>query len=568
MSSNRYFPEGLPLAPEEHTLVRFLEFCIERHAGREALVFEHTRLSYAELGAQVRVTARALVACGVNKGERVALLFANRPEFAISVFAIASLGAVIVPISTLALVDERDAILRDSDASLLLMQPVLLGRDFLGDLLSRHPAVASSLPGAIRDPALPCLRRVVCSGEDARAPQSWKGFLAGGESVPIALVDAMKSEISASDDALIFYTSGSTGRPKGVLHRQRAPVFQAFRMATVEGYREGSRSLTGHPMFWTGGFTEGLVAPLSAGATIVLQETLELVRTLALIERERVTHLRMMLHDEARLAAHPEARRADLHTLESGITTEAMRELAGLRGEVTEFTGYGMTETFTLVTALPFSAAIELRRSTHGVVIPGQEVCILDPETGAELGPGESGEIAVRGPTLMRGYYKVDPQTTFDARGFLRTRDIGSFDSQGFLHYEGRVSDVIKTSGANVSPVEIQERLADWGRLEHAVVLGFPHPTRGQAIVLCAVKRTSDPVDEAEILDHLRGALSSFKLPRAVLFFRPSELELTASHKLKLPELRALALERLLGSAIDEDWKDHLRSPGRGSAPV
>lgn len=237
-----------------------------------------------------------------------------------------------------------------------------------------------------------------------------------------------------------------------------------------------------------------------------------------------------------------------------------MRALVGMDAEVTEFTGYGASETFTVVSALPFSAPIELRRSTHGEVIPGQVIRILDPESGATLGPGETGEIAVKGPSLMRGYYKADSDAVFDESGFFRTRDVGHIDDEGYLHYDGRVTDIIKTSGANVSPVEIQERADEWGRLAAAAVIGLPHPTRGQIIVLCAVRKENDPIEEQDIRDHLRTTLSSFKVPRVVLFFEADDFSYTSSRKVRLQPLRERTVERLLASEIDEDWKVLLRA--------
>jgi fatty-acyl-CoA synthase len=181
---------------------------------------------------------------------------------------------------------------------------------------------------------------------------------------------------------------------------------------------------------------------------------------------------------------------------------------------------------------------------------------IVDPDSGAPLGVGETGEIAVKGVTLMRGYYKVAPEECFDDEGWFRTKDSGHLDEAGYLHWHGRLSGLIKTSGANVSPAEVEAAVASWGRLRLGSVVGVPHPRFGEAVVLCAV-RSLDPVSAEDITGHLRGVLASYKVPRQVLFFDNEELTYTGSQKVRLEGLRSLAARRLAEG--DDDWARFLR---------
>jgi fatty-acyl-CoA synthase len=217
-----------------------------------------------------------------------------------------------------------------------------------------------------------------------------------------------------------------------------------------------------------------------------------------------------------------------------------------------------MTETFTNATMLPFDAPYELRRSTMGRPVPGNMIRIRDRESGAEVAAGELGEITVAGMSLMRGYYKADPLLPTDAAGFLPTNDAGYMTPDGYLVFAGRLDRVIKSAGVNVSPIEIEERIQQWGRLGTCAVIGLPHPTLGQVVVLCAVNNRNDPLGEDEVKVYLQEHLASYKVPRHIVFFHRDDMPLTISSKVHVPQLREKLVDRLLTSDIDIPWKQVL----------
>jgi acyl-CoA synthetase (AMP-forming)/AMP-acid ligase II len=531
------------------TLGRFLDDVTAAGGERRALHFEARALSYADLGREVRRLARALVGAGVAKGARVAVQMANRPEWVVAAFAIGRVGGVLVPVSTFAASDERDWILRHSDASLLLLQPALRKRRFRDELVADHPDLGAGTPGRLRCPALPQLRRVACLGD-----ASWDELLGLGDDVPDALVDALCAQVEPSDDALVIYTSGTTALPKGVVHRHRAPVLQSWRFAELLRLDAGDRVWTTYPFFWTAGICMSLGATLAAGATLVLQESFEPEAALDLIERERATTVHAWPHQHKALGEHPSLARRDLSALRKIEITSPLAAQAGVRDDVYGTGGaYGLSETFTVASMLPCDAPAEERHRTHGTALPGMEYRIVDPETGAPLPPGTPGEIAVRGVTLMRGYAKVSPELVFDADGWFRTQDAGSLDADGNLHWTGRLSNLVKTGGANVSPLEIEEALARFDGLRAALAVGVPHPTLGEALVLCAVAAEGAAPSEDAVRGFLRERLAAYKVPRRVLFFRPDELSYTGNQKIQVGPLREKALVRLAaeGAAIE-----------------
>jgi acyl-CoA synthetase (AMP-forming)/AMP-acid ligase II len=488
------------------------------------------------------------------KGARVGLLFGNRPDWALAWLGAGLVGAVVVPVNTFATPDERDWILRHSDVSTLLLQPALASHCYLEELRERHPDLARGAPGRLRCPALPGLRRVVATGAAAlpAGVEPWSALLAAGADVPDELLDALAAEVAPSDDGLVIYTSGTTERPKGIVHLQRTPVLQSLRFAEAMALEPSDRVLSSQPFFWTAGIAMSLGATLAAGACLVLQEVFEPGAALALIEAERITTVHAWPHQEKALGEHPDAARRDLASVRKTRWSSPLARLAGLSEDRWGMdASYGLSETFTIATALPAEAPAAQRAASSGRALPGVALRIVDPGTGAPLPTGAHGEIAVRGPTLMRGYHKVDPELALDEAGFFRTQDGGSLDADGHLHWTGRLSGLVKTGGANVSPVEVEAALRGHPALRAALAVGVPHPTLGEALVLCAVSNEGAAAEPDALRAYLRERLAPYKVPRCVLYFRPDELAYTGNQKIQVGPLREAALARLRAQRVE-----------------
>jgi fatty-acyl-CoA synthase len=538
------------------TAGRFLGDVAVRFADRRAIVFEGRNLGYREVESEARILARALIGAGVVKGARVALLMANRPEWITCFFATGMVGAVLVPVNTFASRSELDYILRHSDASLLLMQPSLLKHRFLDDLLEAHPGIASGAPGRLRVPALPQLRRVVSLSVDSArgGVETWDGLLDQAGDVDDALLDAAIAEVEPSDDAVVIYTSGTTSNPKGVLHSQRAGVLQAHRFAEMLRFTPEDRLYTTYPFFWTAGIAMSIGGAFAAGACLLLAETFEPGAALEIIERERATAVHAWPHQQKAMGEHPSAGARDLSSVVKVDFSSPLAKLAGAEKDVYGVgSSYGLSETFTLCSALPADAPAAQRHACSGRPLPGMTFRIVDPETGESVAPGGEGEIAVKGATLMRGYPKVLPEHVLDENGFFRTQDGGSIDAEGNLHWTGRLSNLIKTGGANVSPVEIQELLESHPELRIGIPVGIGHPTLGEVIVLCAVPVEGCAPDEDAVRAWLRERLAAYKVPKRVLFFRADELTYTANQKVQVGPLAELARARLEAEGAEID---------------
>jgi fatty-acyl-CoA synthase len=330
-------------------------------------------------------------------------------------------------------------------------------------------------------------------------------------------------------------------------------VIQSWRFAELMGLAPEDRVFTAQPFFWTAGIAMSLGATLAAGGCLVLQEVFEPGGALEAIERERVTVVHAFPHQEQALGEHPSATTRDLSRVRKMRFASPLASRAGIEKDVWGVdASYGLSETFTIAAMLPAGTPAEIRRGSSGRALPGTEIVVVDPETGARLPPGEPGEIAVRGATLMRGYHRVAPEDAFDAEGFFRTGDGGWLDAEGHLHWTGRLTGLIKTGGANVSPVEIERALASYPGLKLAAPVGVPHPTLGEALVLCVVPtQEAAAPDEAAIRAFLRQRLAPYKVPRRVLVLAEAELAWTGTQKVQLAPLREAALRRLAENRVE-----------------
>ncbi len=536
------FP-GPPLESEAGigalTIGGLLNEVVGRHRHAEAIAFwekDGSRISwsYGRLEEESRRVARGLLAAGLAKGTRVALLMGNRPEWVASAMGVALAGGVLVPVNTYFEGPELRYVLCHSDASFLLYQSRLVGHDYGSLVSSMYPMPFS--------PELPFMRRVVCIGGE-----SWEEFARGAEQVTDSHLCKCTDAISSHDDALVVYTSGTTAQPKGVLHTHRPPSLQSWRFAKQLCLDEDVRAWSAFPFFWTAGFCMVMGATLAAGGCLVLQEHFDAGEALRLLEVERVTTPHAWPHQLAAMEDHPDWARRDLSHLRhvDPATSFARHPSVRLEGTWSPRAAYGLTETFTIISSLPADTPFEERRGSQGEILPGNVVRIVDPESGEPCSVGVLGEIAAKGATLMRGYLKAAPEDSFDEDGYFRTGDAGFVDEACLLHWTGRTTDMIKTGGANVSPVEIEEAVLSHPGLVVARAVGVPHPTLGELVVLCAVPHADSQVDEEDVRSFLRGRLASYKIPKRVVFFDDAELSLTGNAKIRTEELRTLAAARL-----------------------
>ncbi len=509
------------------------------YGNKPALIFDDRPLSFAELAADARRVASALAALGVSKGSRIGILMPNRPDFLRCAFGAWRLGAIVVPINTLFRAPELAYALAHADVSVLIMVSRFLRNEYLRMLLDHCPQLGQQRP-PLRCDALPCLRHVICDGDDVpRGIIPWEDFLASGEpsSTPwsVAALDA----VAPTDDAAIFFTSGTTAAPKGVVHTHATMLRAADNVSDRLGLTPEDRTYGYLPLFFNGGLVGVALATLSRGGCVLLQEVFDADATLRLLIRHHCTTLFAWPHQAEALIRHPEFDRTQLR-LRKGPGANTKWAAALFAPDHQSVGTWGMSETGPMASSSRWDDALEDRAGAHGRPMPGLELRIVDPNTNQPVPPEHEGEIAVRGSSLMRTYYRREAAECFDAEGYFHTGDCGRIDARGWLHFLGRIKDVIKTAGVNVAAAEVESVLMQHPGVKVAHVVPVPHPTRGENVGAFVVRR--DPrCTVAELQGHCREALASYKVPRHIFFLDEGDLPTLGSGKVDRQALRAQA---------------------------
>jgi fatty-acyl-CoA synthase len=540
---------GPPLSEEvglgELTLSGWFRTVCEQGGDAEALVFYEGGLatgkriswSYNDLWDRANEVARALIAAGTGKGTRIGILMTNRPEFISATFGAALAGGVATTISTFSTPAELEYLLQISGVSVLLLERQVLKKDFAHIVSEFDPA------------GIPFLADIVSIGGGAGVVD-WDSFLARGKDVSQAQVDARAATNTPADPGALFFSSGSTARPKGILSSHRGVALQLWRWAGWYAAKPGElRMWPANGFSWSGNFGMCLGGAFTMRGSIVLQATFDPEEALTLMEHEKVTFLNAWPHQWGQLIG---AKNWATTNLSSLIYMDAKSPIAVHPTINTTwrepYAAYGNTETFTLSSVYPANTPEDVIGGSHGLPCHGNIFKIIDPLTGETLRIGERGEMCVKGPTMMLGYLGIPLDETLDSEGFLRTGDGGWFDDLGRLHWEGRLNDIIKTGGANVSPVEIDTVMKTMPGVKAVQSVGVPHDLLGELVVACIVPHDGAGLTEAGVQGYAKETLASYKVPRRVLFFAEDDLELTGSSKIKTADLRKMATERLADS--------------------
>ncbi len=539
---------------ESLTIADYLRDITARFAEREAVVLRTpdrvVRWTYTTLWEKSFELARALMACGVGKDTRVGVMMTNSPEYLAAIFGIALAGGVSVTLSTFSTQPELEHLLKISAVTTLLFERRVAGKDFASMLEALEPAITNTEPGQLRSTRFPFLRHSVMLDTSARPTphgigiERWQDFLKHASEISPELVDAAAATAKPADVGVLFFSSGSTGLPKGIIHSQRAVTLQWSRWPRVFKVGSDVRIWTSNGFFWSGNFTLIIGLGLSSGGALILQSTFSPEESLDLIEAERVTMTFASGHQYARMATATNWDKVNLSRLCYVDQRSVLAQHPTIKTDWRLGIAFGATETLAINTAFPPSTPANVTEG-YGLPLPGNTLKIVDPMTGAILKRGERGELAIKGATLMLGYLGKTPEECFDDEGFYRTGDGGYVDEQGWLFWEGRLTDIIKTGGANVSPVEIDMAIRLCPGVKVTQTVGLPHDTLGEIVVSCVVPHDGVTLDEGTVRDFLRERLASYKIPRRVVFFREEEMPMTGSSKVKSAPLREMAAQRV-----------------------
>ena len=528
-----------PSGTAPRTVAQLIRFAAQRDGDKTALLQDGVTVSYAQLDALRLQVAKAMVAAGIRKGDRVAVWAPNIPEWIYAAIGAQTLGAILVPLNTRMKGSEAADILNRSGARLL----------FTVAEFAAGPSTVIRYPELLQGETLPALEAIVLlrgAGTDTHgaALTPWPTFVALGQSVPDATVEAMAAAVQPDDAMDMLFTSGTTGKPKGVVctHGQNILVFETW--ADTVGLRGDDNYLIINPFFHTFGYKAGWLAAIIKGCRILPVTVFDLDRVLKQIASDRVTMIPGPPTIYQMLLAHPERDKYDLSSLRLAVTGAAavpVELVKKMRSELhfqTVVTAYGLTESSGVVTICRPDDDPETIATTSGRAIPGVEVRCVDAQ-GNEVPRGEPGEIWVRGYNVMKEYFDNPEATreTITADGWLKTGDVGVMDARGYIRITDRLKDMYISGGFNVYPAEIENALAAIPGVAQAAVVGITDERMGEVGKAFIVRRPGSDLTAQQVLDYCKANMANYKVPRAVEFL--DVMPLNAAGKVLKTTLRA-----------------------------
>ena len=530
-----------------------------RFGAREALVFEGRRWTFEELDRDVDRAARGLLAAGVSPGEKVSLWLPNRPAWLHAFFGALKIGAVVLPLNIRLRTHDLEYAITVSDSSALVLADRAGPVDCLEMALDLAPELREGTLDSKPSRRCPLLRRVIVDGparaSEAPGALSWEELLERGEEVPAARLEELAAAVDPNAPALIMFTSGSTGNPKGVVHGHNL-VRNVTDQANRLGIGPRDCTLMYLPLFHVFGMYDGALMMPVAGARMVLMERFDADEALRLVEAEGCTLIHGFDTHFTDLLNSSELERRDTSTLRGGVLLTGMQSSVPVARAVQRrlcptVSAWGMTEVGGCAGLGSPSDGEEQRCTDSGAPLPGYEFRIVDPDTGAVLGAGETGELQCRSYMVLLEYYR-NPEATAAAcseGGWFRTGDRVLLHPDGSIRFLGRYKDVLKVGGENVDPFEVEAFLEGHPAVARVQVVAAPDARLSEVPVAFVIPRAGQAPEPEELLDFCRSRIAGFKIPRR--FFLVRELPMTSSGKVQRFKLRAQAAE----------WMDEEEAP-------
>ncbi|AGL02709.1 AMP-binding protein [Desulfoscipio gibsoniae] len=539
---------------DQITVGELLDLSAGRFPYNEAVVYpdRNIRYTYRQFQQQCNRIAKSLMALGIKRGEHIALLAPNIPEWVLLQFACGKMGAVLTSVNTNYKVFELEYLLRQSDATTLIFSSGIKDSNYVDMVYELCPELRGSMHGRLNCKRLPMLKNLVFIGDESHPGIfDWQDVLAMGDEITDDELVARQSSLEPDDVINMQYTSGTTGFPKGVMLTHTNLVGNGYSIGKCMGFGPDDRLCIPVPMFHCFGCVLGTLACVSHATTMVMIESFSPVKVLEAVEKERCTALHgvptMFITELEVLEKQP----FNTSTLRTGIMAGSPCPIEVMKAVVEKMCmreiviTYGQTEAAPGITMTRTDDPLELRVSTVGKALDGVEVKIVDPENGEEVPAGVQGEICARGYNVMKGYYKMPEATAaaIDQEGWLHTGDLGIMDENGYLRITGRIKDMIIRGGENIYPREIEEFLYTYPQVKDVQVVGVPSEKYGEEVMAFIQLKAGSRVSVEDIKNYCSGKIARYKIPSYIHFV--DGYPTTANGKVQKFKLREMGIKEL-----------------------
>jgi acyl-CoA synthetase (AMP-forming)/AMP-acid ligase II len=503
------------------TIGAALDEAAERYGNKVVTVFQNGEVTYNQLRQTADLVARGFLSLGIGKGDKVAIWMAGYAEWAYAYFALARIGAIMVPVNTRYRPEEVEYVLSKSKASMLILKEEAT-KDYLSLLKEIIPAIDSS-GGEIRNEKLPYLRKIVLSSDQKLGGcLPFEDLKKLGSDVSGSMLNQAAAKVTSEDIAMIQFTSGTTAMPKGAMLYHVAMLRGAYYGSQILKLTKADRFFSPQPFFHVGGSIKVMLAPIVSGCTMIVQPYFDAGTALELMERHHCNVLMGHQPHFIEYLNHPDLKKRKL-VLEKGMifaSPEVNKRVYDEMGIKKLISPYGLTETHIGGTACAMDDPLELRMTTVGRPMPGVEIGICQPDGKEFLPAGEPGEVCFKGWCVTKGYFD-DPKKTAEAlddEGWFRTGDLGVIGKDCYLRLVGRIKDMIRVGGENVAAADVEAVLLKHDAVKQAVAVGMADNRLVEVVTVFIELKTGKSVTEEEIMNYCRQHLASFKVPRRVVF--------------------------------------------------
>lgn len=508
--------------------------------------------TWKELNDEADLIARGMMSLGVKKGDHVAIWATNTPEWILTLFAAAKIGAVLVTVNTNFKIFELEYLLRQSDTKLLVMIGGFKNNDYVATVNELLPELKTN-SGEIESEHLPFLKRVVFAGKET--PEGMLNFedlkILGGD-FPVEIYEENKKTLNTHDVVNMQYTSGTTGFPKGVMLTHYNILNNGKTIGDGMKFTKNDKLCITVPFFHCFGLVLAMMACITHGTTMVPVERYSPVPVMNAISVEKCTAVHGVPTMFIAMLEHAQFNNFDFSSLRTGIMAgspcpiEVMKKVIDKMNMREIVIVFGQTEASPGCTMTTTSDSIDKRVNTVGRAFPGVECKIIDPETGEELPVNTTGEFCARGYNIMKGYYKMPEATAqaIDKDGWLHTGDLCTIDEDGYYKVVGRIKDMIIRGGENIYPKEIEECLYTCDKVSDVQVIGVPSEAYGEEVMACVIlKEGEEMTEEEEVKEFVGARMAKHKVPRYVRFV--DSFPTNAAGKIQKFKMREEAIEIL-----------------------